>query len=133
MQSIRTRYMGPTNFKGSRIQAKCEAKTIYVSYNHALNVEENHRAACRALVHAMKWDTLEYADLVGGEFNGDTFWVFDDKRLKAIRAWVDLTRKGTPSGNPWCKKEFRDLVECLARDAGFYGDATEWNPDKVTE
>lgn len=133
MQSIRTRYFGPSNSKESRIQAKCEAKTIYMPYRHELNIEENHRAACRELVRAMKWDTSDYSDLVGGEFYGDTYWVFDDKRLKSIRAWVDLMRKGTPSGNPWYKKEFRDLVECLARDAGFYGDATEWNSEEAVK
>ena len=38
MQAIRTRYIGPTNTRDSRIQAKCEAKTIYVSYDHALTI-----------------------------------------------------------------------------------------------
>jgi hypothetical protein len=126
MQSIRTRYFGPTDTHGSRIQAKCEAKTLYMPYRHELDIGENHKAACALLVKAMKWDTDHYADMVGGEFSGDHYWVFDDKRLKAIRAWVELTRKGTPSGNPWSKAEFRALVDCLARDQGFFGPATEW-------
>ena len=73
MQAIRTRYHGPTNIKGSRISAKCEARTIYVGYDHALNIEENHRAACRELKRVMQWG----GDMVGGNFDGDWYWVFD--------------------------------------------------------
>jgi hypothetical protein len=64
--------------------------------------------------------------MVGGEFDGAHYWVFDDKRLKAVDAWVQLMRKGTPSGNPWMIPEFRALVECVARSQGFYGPAGEW-------
>ncbi|CAB4140590.1 hypothetical protein UFOVP669_48 [uncultured Caudovirales phage] len=79
MQAIRTRYIGPSNVKGSRIQAKCEAKTIYVSYEHALNIEENHKAACAALVAKMKWDTPYYPPMVCGVFDGDYYHVFTSK------------------------------------------------------
>jgi hypothetical protein len=81
MQAIRTRYHGPTNIRGSRISAKCEARTIYVSYDHALNIEENHRAACRELVRVMGWGKREgtkYSDMVGGCFDGDWYWVFQN-------------------------------------------------------
>jgi hypothetical protein len=64
--------------------------------------------------------------MVGGVFNGAMYWVFDDMRLKAIDAWVQLTRKSTPVGNPWAKPEFRKLVECVARSQGFHGTALEW-------
>lgn len=130
MQAIRTKYIGPSNSKGSRIQAKCEAKTIYVSYDHALNIDENHKAACDALLSAMGWNTDGYGDMVGGVFDNCHYWVFDDKRLKAIDAWVQLTRKATPTGNPWCKPEFRALVECVARSQGFYGNAFEWSDSR---
>ena len=49
MQAIVTKYLCPTNTKGSRIQAKCEAMTIRLSWDDALNVEENHTAACAEL------------------------------------------------------------------------------------
>lgn len=126
MQAIRTKYHGPTDTKCSRISAQCEAGRIYVSYDHALNIEGNHKAACDALVKKLGWNTDHYADMVGGEFDGATYWVFDDKRLKAIDSWVQLTRKSTPTGNPWSKPEFRALVECVARSHGFYGPAIEW-------
>ena len=80
MQAIRTRYIGPTNSRGSRIQAKCEAKTIYVSYDHALNIDENHDAARQALVEAMGWDSSFYAPMVSGVFDGDHYHVFSPKK-----------------------------------------------------
>lgn len=130
MLAIRTKYFGPTGTRGSRIQAKCAAGSIHMPYQHELNVDGNHKAACALLVKKLKWDADGYGDMVGGYFDGAMYWVFDDKRLKVIKAWVALTRKATPSGNPWSKKEFRDMVECIARDAGFYGTALEYKfPD----
>jgi len=48
-QGIETRYLGPTNTKGSRIKASAWAGSVTVPYNHALNTEDNHRAAAMAL------------------------------------------------------------------------------------
>jgi len=76
MQAIRTRYIGPTNTRGSRIQAKCEAKTIYVSYDHALNIDGNHAAACRKLAESLGWGKGPYNVMHGGSFGNDTYWVF---------------------------------------------------------
>lgn len=78
MQAIRTKYCGPTNTRGSRIQASCEAKTIYVPYNHALNSDANHRAACEALLRALGWtaDNGRFSDMVGGSHGGAMYWVF---------------------------------------------------------
>lgn len=84
MQAIRTKYIPVTNFKGSRIQAKCEAKTIYLAYDHALNIDDNHRVACQALRVKMNWNTDHYQPMVGGCFGGAWYWVFmNDTRTKA--------------------------------------------------
>ena len=53
-QAIETKFLGPTNRRGSRIVAKAQAGRVTVAYNHALNSEENHAAAAKAL--AEKWD-----------------------------------------------------------------------------
>ena len=55
MQAIITKYIPCTNTRGSRIQAKCEAKTIYFSYDHSLNVENNHIAAAKELIKKLDW------------------------------------------------------------------------------
>ena len=53
MQAIVTKYLCPTNAKGSRIQAKCEAMTIRVSYDDGLDLERNHEAVCVELCRLM--------------------------------------------------------------------------------
>jgi hypothetical protein len=76
MQAIRTRYHGPTNSRCSRISAKCEAGSISVSYDHALNIDGNHKAACDALRKKLGWMTEYYKPMIGGVFDGDYYWVF---------------------------------------------------------
>ena len=77
MQAIRTKYHGPTNNRGSRISAQCEAGRIFVPYDYALNIDGNHKAACDALIKKLGWDNEHYADMVGGVFNGAMYWVFE--------------------------------------------------------
>lgn len=49
MQAIHTKYICPTNFKGSRYKATCAAGAITVSADDALGFDDNHSAACDAL------------------------------------------------------------------------------------
>lgn len=57
MQAITTKYIGPTNFKGSRVSAVSGSglrKTI--EWDDALNQEQNHRAAAQALCDKLGWN-----------------------------------------------------------------------------
>ena len=54
-QSITTKFIPCTNTKPSRIKATCERGSIIVSYEHALNADENHINACKQLL--AKFDT----------------------------------------------------------------------------
>lgn len=76
MQAIRTRYLGATNYKGSRIQAKCEARSIIVPWDHNLDIAENHKAACQQLLNELGWKDPFYQPMVGGSFDNDYYWVF---------------------------------------------------------
>lgn len=49
MQAIKTKYLGPTNSRGSRIKAECMAGSITIPYPYGENEEEAHRTACDAL------------------------------------------------------------------------------------
>jgi len=61
-QAIETKYLCPTNFKGSRIKATCARGSITVHCNDALNAEENHIAAADALIaRFLKEDATRYA------------------------------------------------------------------------
>jgi hypothetical protein len=55
MQAIETKYMGPTNYRGSRIKATAYAGSITISYDDALSPEENHLMAAKALMAKFGW------------------------------------------------------------------------------
>ena len=55
MQAIRTKYLGATNFRGSRFKATAQAGSVTVPYDSALNAEDNHCAAARALCEKLDW------------------------------------------------------------------------------
>lgn len=55
MQAISTKYLGPTNHRGGRVKAKCQAGSVTVEWDHARGIEENHDAACRALLIKLGW------------------------------------------------------------------------------
>lgn len=78
MQAIQTRYYGPTNFKGSRIRAKCAARTIWVSLGEIDGNTDPHRYAAQKLRKLLGWDTGHYPDMYGGTFDSDGYWVFAD-------------------------------------------------------
>ena len=67
MQAILTKHVAPTDSKGSRFKASCEAKTIYVAYDHTLGLEENHTAAAKNLCELLGWETR----LVSGALPGN--------------------------------------------------------------
>ena len=77
MQTIITKYLGPTNHRGSRIKARQSAsyagtpKSITVDWDYSLNTEHNHKAAAIAFAAKMGW----HGEWVGGD-NGDTGYVF---------------------------------------------------------
>ena len=64
MQAITTKFIPPTNFRGSRIKAQCDAGSLVVSWNYALDPDANHDAACAALAKRLGWDT--YGPWIGG-------------------------------------------------------------------
>jgi hypothetical protein len=54
MQAIETKFLGPTNYRGSRVKAIAQAGSVTVPWDHALSTEANHDAAARALI--LRWD-----------------------------------------------------------------------------
>ena len=55
MQAIATRYLGPTNSRGSRIKASCSAGTITLPYDYAER-DGGHYAAAVALIRKLGWE-----------------------------------------------------------------------------
>lgn len=85
MDAIETRYLGPTNTRGSRIKATTlgsDAKSVTVTYDDALNSWDNHRAAAEALIGKLGWlDTSFY----GGETAHGSVWVADIGSRRFVR------------------------------------------------
>ncbi len=61
-QAITTRYLGPTNYRGSRVKATCQAGSITISWDDALNSEDNHSVAAYSLAAKLNWS----GKLIGG-------------------------------------------------------------------
>ena len=73
MKAILTKYVGPTNTRGSRIVAwDCDNNRVSIPYPHGLNSEDGHRKAAEALRDKMKWS----GKLIGGGIKGGYAWVF---------------------------------------------------------
>lgn len=56
MQAITTKYLGPTNFRGSRIKAYCQAGSITIPFDHSLSGEEVYAKAAWALCKKLGWN-----------------------------------------------------------------------------
>lgn len=119
-QAIVTKYFGPTNSRGSRIKASADAGTVYVPYDYALNVEENHAAAARKLAEKFGWTTENYGQIIQGGMPGGGYVFVEMPR--AVHALHDglgnllqlmAGNRGDKTGNPYSKPEFRDALAAL--------------------
>lgn len=55
-QSITTKYIGPTNARGSRVKATSSSGlSVTLMWDHALDVNGNHASAARALCRKLGW------------------------------------------------------------------------------
>ena len=55
MQAIETKFVRPPNHRSARIRVRCQARTMFVSWDHALGVEGNHDAAAMVLAEKLGW------------------------------------------------------------------------------
>ena len=76
MKAIKTMYLGPTNARGPRIKATdCDRNHITLSWDYALDSDENHKMAAKALCDKMNWK----GDLVMGGFPDYNVHVFSSR------------------------------------------------------
>ena len=74
-QAIITRYLSATDTKPARIKAIAEAGSITLSWDHALNAQENHCAGSLALARKYGWVGCYYG---AGAPGNDYVWVCVD-------------------------------------------------------
>lgn len=60
VQAITTKYIGPSNVRGSRIKAKAAAGAVTLNYDCALSIEANHAKAAEALARKFEWTGSYY-------------------------------------------------------------------------
>jgi len=83
---IVTRYLGPTNYKGSRIVAthKRDNETTWrkvIDWDHSLDSSANHQAAAQALLDSWPYETsLEIIDR--GHDHESYFWLCHCRALR---------------------------------------------------
>jgi len=76
MKAIMTKYLGPTNTRGSRIVASDgDGNRVTIPYPYALSGEAVYRKAARALCDRMGWNV----DMVGGSVKGGYVFVMIPK------------------------------------------------------
>ena len=106
MQAIVTHFIPCTNYRESRVKAVCEAGSITLGWDHALNVEENHKAAAVALQIKLGWANDFYGRLVGGAMPKKGYcWVMMPDTAAAVMEWARTP--GDHGGNPHCKEMVR--------------------------
>lgn len=55
MQAVVTRYVGPTNTRGSRVSVRCDAARMLVPWQCDLGSEENHATAILRMLLRLDW------------------------------------------------------------------------------
>jgi hypothetical protein len=73
MQAIKTVYKGPTNSRGSRIIASCDAKRATYAWDYRLGVEDNHVKAAQRHAEVLGWAEVTHGKLVSGSLAGDGY------------------------------------------------------------
>ena len=72
-QAIVTKYLGPTDCRGSRVKATASAGSVTLSWDCELDSEENHQLAANALADKFNWrnpgNGIRY-EYVGGGLPG---------------------------------------------------------------
>jgi hypothetical protein len=71
-QAIETKYLGPTNVRGSRVKATAEAGSVTLTWDDALNSDANHIKAAQALAKKYGWKGTYH----GGAVHGAGGYVF---------------------------------------------------------
>lgn len=72
MQAIVTKFIGPTNYLGSRYKAKAAAGSVTVSADYSLGLVGNHTRAAESLARKLGWS----GKWVGGGNPDDSGFTF---------------------------------------------------------
>jgi len=74
-QAIVTKWLPPTNYRAARVKAIADAGQLTLNWDHALDIEGNHREAAVRLCSQLGWPM----EIVGGSLPGWQGFVFVQK------------------------------------------------------
>lgn len=77
MLAITTRFLSPTNTKGSMVVAECIAARVIIPIDYALNYDENEKLAVITLLDKIKCLYSVNEMISGDGLNNQTQWVFN--------------------------------------------------------
>lgn len=78
-KAIMTRYIGPTDLKGSRVKAfDSDGQSVTIGYDSSLSSSQAHAKAAEALCRKMGWK----GTLVSGGVKGGEVFVFVDNFVR---------------------------------------------------
>jgi hypothetical protein len=81
-QAITTKYLGATDHRDARVKATAYAGSVTVSWDHALDCDDNHTAAAVALCRKYGWrGELHGGGMPGGRGN---CYVFEGSKPDAV-------------------------------------------------
>jgi len=125
-QAIVTKFLGPTNYRGSRVKATAQAGSITLEWDHALNPDKNHLAAATAL--ANRYDWLDSGlRMVGGALPAEAGYVytFDDEP----KAKVELSDWRDMAIDALIEERYEEAIAIISRDGdrSVNRDASTWS------
>ena len=75
-KAIETKYLGPTNYRGSRIKAyEPDGQSVTISYDYGLNDHDLHKKAAQALLDKMNWPY----EIIGGHTRRGMVWILTER------------------------------------------------------
>jgi len=88
VQAIETKFLGPTNKRGSRIKASADAGSLTVAYDTGESDYDNHFEAAAALGDQFGW--FEHGELLvaGGVGNGYVWVILTPSEVDRLHAIV---------------------------------------------
>ena len=76
--TVTTKFLGPTNTKGSRVKATYKRDseltwTATTHWNHSIDAEQNHQACAQQLINDLNEDRRLYFESIGAADEAGTF------------------------------------------------------------
>lgn len=119
MKAITTKYIAPSNSKGSRISATDEdGNRVIIAKHFDTENEDQHRRAAEALCDKMKWDGKETLTMAG--IKGGYVFIFNPLYEPLYNLVHARTAGGGLNGNPYQHKEITEAIEALTNGKSKY-------------